>query len=47
MAIDATNNFNNHFTSVATVKCVALTSRGLLPGAEIVLVKQVTPPTLD
>jgi hypothetical protein len=40
MAIDATNNFNNHFTSASTVKCVSLTSRGSLPGAEIVSVKQ-------
>src|SRR5215470_9746480 len=35
MAIDATNNFNNHYTTVPTVTCRPLTSRGSLPGAEI------------
>jgi hypothetical protein len=43
MAIDATNNFNNHFTSVSTVQCVSLTDRGSLPGAQIVSVKQFEP----
>src|SRR5579884_3267598 len=36
MAIDATNNFGHGYTLVSTVKCVSLTSRGSLPGAEIV-----------
>src|SRR6478672_4339044 len=40
MAIDATNNFNNHYTPVSTVNCVGLTSRGSLPGAEIASVTQ-------
>ena len=43
MAIDATNNFNNHFTSVSTVTCISLTDRGSLPGAQIVSVKQFEP----
>ena len=43
MAIDATNNFNNHYTTVATVTCVGLTSRGSLPGAEMVKVNQFAP----
>jgi hypothetical protein len=43
MATDATNNFNNHYTTVATVTCVPMTSRGSLPGAEMVSVKQFEP----
>ena len=43
MAIDATNNFNNHFTSISTVKCVSLTDRGSLPGAQVVSVKDFEP----
>src|SRR5215468_5738684 len=35
MAIDATNNFNRQYTSVPTVTCKPVTSRGSLPGAEI------------
>jgi hypothetical protein len=41
MAIDATNNFNNHYTTTSTVKCVSLTSRGSLPGAEVVSVRDL------
>jgi hypothetical protein len=36
MAIDATRNFNAGYTLVPTVTCVPATSRGSLPGAEIV-----------
>jgi len=43
MAIDAVNNFNNHFTTVSTVTCKPLTSRGSLPGAEIVSVRDLEP----
>src|SRR5215469_9790602 len=43
MAIDALNNFNNHFTTVQTVTCKPLTSRGSLPGAEIVAVHDLEP----
>lgn len=43
MAIDAANNFARGYTSVATVTCVPLTTRGSLPGAEIVPVKQFEP----
>jgi len=43
MAIDALNNFNNHYTSVKTVTCRPLTSRGSLPGAEIVSIHDLEP----
>ena len=43
MAIDATNNFNNHYTSVAKVKCVSLTDRSSLPGAQVVNVRDFEP----
>jgi hypothetical protein len=43
MAIDAQNNFDNHFTNVKTVTCKPLTSRGSLPGAEIVSVHDLDP----
>jgi hypothetical protein len=43
MAIDAQNNFNNRFTNVKTVTCKPLTSRGSLPGAEIVSVHDLDP----
>jgi len=44
MAIDATNNFNNHYTGqVSTVTCVPMTSRGSLPGAEMVSIRQFEP----
>src|ERR1700743_2010714 len=43
MAIDATNNFNNHFTSISKVKCVSLTDRGSLPGAQVVRIKDFAP----
>jgi hypothetical protein len=43
MALDATNNFNNHFTSVPTVTCRPVTSRGSIPGAEIVKVNDLEP----
>lgn len=43
MAIDAQNNFNNHYTSVKTVTCRPLTSRGSLPGAEIVSIHDLEP----
>jgi hypothetical protein len=43
MAIDATNNFNHHFTAVPTVTCKPLTSRGSLPGAEIVTIHDLEP----
>jgi hypothetical protein len=43
MAIDAQNNFNNHYTPVKTVTCRPLTSRGSLPGAEIVSVNDLGP----
>jgi hypothetical protein len=36
MAIDAQNNFNNHYTNVKTVRCKGVTSRGSLPGSQIV-----------
>jgi hypothetical protein len=42
-AIDALNNFNNHYTSVKTVTCRPLTSRGSLPGAEIVSIHDLEP----
>lgn len=43
MAIDATNNFNNHFTNVKTVVCKGLTGRGSLPGAQIVQIHDLDP----
>jgi L-ascorbate metabolism protein UlaG (beta-lactamase superfamily) len=43
MAIDATNNFNRHYTVVPTVTCKPLTSRGSLPGAEIVAIHDLEP----
>ncbi|MBO0753500.1 MAG: MBL fold metallo-hydrolase, partial [Bradyrhizobiaceae bacterium] len=43
MAIDATNNFNNHFTSVPTVTCKPVTSRGSIPGSEIVAINDLQP----
>jgi Metallo-beta-lactamase superfamily len=43
MAIDATNNFNNHYTKVKTVTCRPLTSRGSLPGAQIVSIRDLDP----
>jgi hypothetical protein len=43
MAIDATNNFNRGYTLVPTVTCVPLTTRGSLPGAEMVRIKQFEP----
>ena len=43
MAIDATNNFNNHYTLVPTVTCKPVTSRGSLPGAEIVAINDLEP----
>jgi hypothetical protein len=43
MAIDALNNFNNHYTGVKTVTCRPLTSRGSLPGAEIVAIHDLEP----
>src|SRR5215475_14186087 len=43
MAIDATSNFNNHYTNVKTVTCKPVTSRGSLPGAEIVAIHDLEP----
>jgi hypothetical protein len=43
MAIDAQNNFNNHYTNVKTVVCKPLTGRGSLPGAQIVSVPDLEP----
>ena len=43
MALDATNNFNNHFTSVPTVTCNPVTSRGSIPGSEIVPINALRP----
>jgi hypothetical protein len=43
MAIDAQNNFNNHYTMVKTVTCKPLTARGSLPGAQIVSVHDLDP----
>jgi hypothetical protein len=36
MAIDAQNNYNRHYTTEKRVTCRGITSRGSLPGAEIV-----------
>src|SRR5580692_2805911 len=43
MAIDATNNFKNGYTPVSTATCKTLTTRGSLPGAEIVAVRDFEP----
>lgn len=43
MAIDAQNNFNNHYTSVKTVTCKGITSRGSLPGSQIVPIHDLDP----
>jgi hypothetical protein len=43
MAIDAQNNFNNHYTNVKTVTCEPLTARGSLPGAQIVQIHDIDP----
>jgi hypothetical protein len=43
MAIDATNNYNKHYTPVPTVTCKPLTSRGSLPGAEVVAIHDLEP----
>src|SRR6202035_4994094 len=43
MAIDAINNYSNHYTVVSTVTCKPLTSRGSLPGAEIVAIHDLEP----
>ena len=43
LAIDATNTFSRGFTLVSSVTCVPLTSRGSLPGAEIVRIRQFEP----
>jgi hypothetical protein len=43
MAIDATNNYNKHHTLVPTVSCRPLTSRGSIPGAEIVAIRDLEP----
>ena len=43
MAIDALNNFNHNYTAVKTVTCEPLTSRGSLPGAEVVAIHDLEP----
>lgn len=43
MAIDATNNYNRHYTLVPTVTCKPVTARGSLPGAEIVAIRDLEP----
>ena len=43
MAIDATNNYSRHYTAVPTVTCRPLTSRGSLPGTEIVAIHDLEP----
>lgn len=43
MAIDASNNFSRGYTSVSSVTCNPLTSRGSLPGAEIVTIRDLEP----
>jgi L-ascorbate metabolism protein UlaG (beta-lactamase superfamily) len=43
MAIDATNNLGRGYTTVPTVTCKPLTSRGSLPGAEIVPIHDLEP----
>jgi hypothetical protein len=43
MHIDATNNFDNGYTLVRAVTCKTLTTRGSLPGAEIVQINDFEP----
>jgi hypothetical protein len=43
MAIDAMSNYSKHYTNVPTVTCKPLTSRGSLPGAEIVSIPDLEP----
>jgi hypothetical protein len=43
MALDAIRNYSNHYTVVPTVTCKPLTSRGSLPGAEIVAIHDLEP----
>jgi hypothetical protein len=43
MALDATRNFNSHFTSVPTVTCQPVTTRGSIPGSEIVPINALSP----
>jgi hypothetical protein len=43
MAIDATNNYNNHYTAAPTVTCKPVTSRGSIPGSEIVSINDLQP----
>jgi hypothetical protein len=43
MAIDATNNYNRHYSLVPTVTCKPLTSRGSIPGAEVVAIHDLEP----
>ncbi len=43
MAIDAQNNYNRHYTTVKKVTCRGITSRGSLPGAEIVPIHDIDP----
>ena len=43
MAIDAQNNYNRHYTTVKKVTCRGITSRGSLPGAEIVPIRDLDP----
>jgi hypothetical protein len=43
MAIDASNNFARGYTTVSNVVCNPLTSRGSIPGAEVVNIKDFEP----
>lgn len=43
MAIDASNNFSRGYTNVSNVTCISLTSRGSVPGAEMVKIDQFEP----
>jgi hypothetical protein len=43
MHVDATNNFNNGYTLVPTVVCKPITSRGSIPGKEIVSITDFEP----
>jgi hypothetical protein len=43
MALDATKNFNNHFTVAPTVTCQPVTTRGSIPGSEIVTINALLP----
>lgn len=43
MALDATRNFNNHYTTAPTVTCKPVTSRGSIPGSEIVRINDLAP----